>query len=69
MTRRKPIIYHPGKILREEFIIPAQITVQQLAQDIGVSNKIIKEIIIEKRDLTKEIAALLAVYFSTAPTF
>ena len=69
MNRKKPIIYHPGKILREEFITPAQITTQQLAQDIGISNKIIKEIIAEKKDLTKEIAALLAVYFSTAPTF
>jgi plasmid maintenance system antidote protein VapI len=37
MAKKKPIIYHPGKILREEFIIPAQITVQKLAQDIGVS--------------------------------
>ena len=66
---RKPIIYHPGKILREEFLIPAQISSAQLARDINASNKIIKEIIAETRDLNKDIATRLALYFSTAPTF
>jgi addiction module HigA family antidote len=69
MTRKKPIIHHPGKILREEFLIPAQITPQQLANIIGISNKEMNQIINEKKDLNKEIAAALAVYFSTAPTF
>jgi len=66
---RKPIIYHPGKILKVEFLIPAQISPTQLARDINISNKIIKEIIAEERDLTKDIATRLALYFSTAPTF
>lgn len=69
MIKKKPIIYHPGKILREEFLIPAQISSTQLAHDISISNKIIKEIISEERDLTKDIATRLALYFSTAPTF
>ena len=66
---RKPIIHHPGKILREEFLIPAQISLSQLAKDISVSNKAIREIIAEERDLNKDIATRLALYFSTAPTF
>jgi len=66
---RKPIIYHPGKILREEFLIPAQISVSHLARDVNVSNKIIKEIIAETRDLNKDIATRLALYFDTAPAF
>jgi len=66
---RKPIIYHPGKILKEEFLTPAQISPAQLARDIAVPNKAIKEIISEERDLTKDIATRLALYFSTAPTF
>ena len=66
---KKPIIYHPGKILKEEFLIPAQISSTQLARDINVSNKVIKEIIVEERDLTKDIATRLALYFGTAPTF
>ena len=69
MTKKKPIIYHPGKILREEFLIPAQISSAQLARDINVSNKAIKEVIAEERDLTKDVATRLALYFSTAPTF
>ena len=66
---RKPIIYHPGKILREEFLVPAQISSAQLARDINISSKVIKEIIVEERDLTKDIATRLALYFGTAPTF
>jgi addiction module HigA family antidote len=66
---RKPIIYHPGRILKEEFLVPSQITPSQLAKGINVSNKEIKEIIAEERDLTKNIATRLALYFSTAPTF
>jgi addiction module HigA family antidote len=66
---KKPVIYHPGKILKEEFLVPAQISSAQLARDINVSSKVIKEIIAEKRDLNKDIATYLALYFSTAPTF
>ena len=66
---RKPIIHHPGKILKEEFLIPAQTTPRQLAHDINISEKEIKDIIAEKKDLNKDIATRLALYFSTAPTF
>ncbi|CAJ0869114.1 11260_t:CDS:2 [Entrophospora sp. SA101] len=66
---RKLTIYHPGKILKEEFLIPAQISSTQLARDINISNKVIQEIVTEKRDLTKDIATRLALYFGTAPTF
>ncbi|CAG8674817.1 608_t:CDS:2 [Ambispora gerdemannii] len=57
------------KILKEEFLIPAQISSTQLARDINVSSKVIKEIIAEERDLNKDIATRLALYFGTAPTF
>ena len=66
---KKPIIHHPGKILKEEFLVPAQINSAQLARDISVSSKVIREIVNEKRDLNKNIATRLALYFSTAPTF
>jgi antitoxin HigA-1 len=69
MPKKKPIIYHPGKILREEFLIPAQISPTQLARDINVPSKMIREIIAEAKDLTKDIATRLALYFNTAPTF
>jgi addiction module HigA family antidote len=66
---RKPIIHHPGKILKEEFLISAQITPQQLAHDINISSKVVKEIVAQRKDLTKDIATRLALYFHTAPTF
>lgn len=66
---RKPIIHHPGKILKEEFLIPAQVSSSQLAKDINVPSKTIREITAEKKDLNKDIATRLALYFSTAPTF
>jgi antitoxin HigA-1 len=66
---RKPTIHHPGKILKEEFLIPAQISSTQLARDINVSSKAIREIIAEEKDLNKNIATRLALYFGTAPTF
>ena len=69
MTKKKPIIYHPGKILEEEFLAPAQITPTQLAKGINTSSKMIKEIIAQEKDLDKDIATRLAVYFSTAPAF
>ncbi|CAG8818187.1 13347_t:CDS:1, partial [Racocetra persica] len=56
-------------ILKEEFLIPAQITPQQLAHDLNISKKETKEIIATKRDLTKDIATRLALYFHTTPTF
>jgi antitoxin HigA-1 len=68
MTKR-PVIHHPGKILKEEFLVPAQIAPAQLAQIIGISRSEMNQIINQKKDLSKEIAASLAVYFNTAPTF
>lgn len=69
MNRKKPIIYHPGKILKEEFLIPAEITARKLAQDINISEREIKSILAEKKDLNKDVATRLALYFHTAPTF
>ena len=66
---RKPIINHPIKILKEEFLIPAQITPRQLARDINVAEKEIEDIINKEKDLTKDLATRLALYFRTAPTF
>ena len=49
MNKKKPIIHHPGKILKEEFLTPANITLAQLGQDINVSEKEIKDIITRKK--------------------
>ena len=66
---KKPNIYHPGKILREEFLNQIKITPRQLAYNIKASERELKEIIAERKDLDKDIATRLALYFNTAPTF
>jgi addiction module HigA family antidote len=69
MNKKKPVIHHPGKILKEEFLVPSQLTLGQLAHDINISEKELKSIIAQKTDLNKDIATRLALYFHTAPTF
>src|SRR5438270_663331 len=64
-TNRPPI--HPGEILLEEFLKPANITQVELADAIGVSVQRVNEIVKGKRDITASTALRLARYFSTTP--
>lgn len=57
----KPI--HPGEILREELIIPLKISVEQLAKNTQIKEKIIKDILAEKQDITPDISYRLGLYF------
>ena len=50
----------PGEMLREEFLEPMGLTQQQLANEIGVSNK---------RGITTSTALRLGKYFGTSPDF
>jgi addiction module HigA family antidote len=63
------IIIHPGEILREELLKPYKITAEQLANAIKVSPQIIQELITEKRDLDKDLATRLALYFDMSTEF
>ena len=60
---------HPGEMLREEFLVPYGISPEQLAQDINVSEKEIKQICCEKRGISPNIAVRLAVYFDMSVEF
>ncbi len=57
----KPI--HPGEILKEEFLIPMEITADNLAKNINVSTNIIDEIISQNRSINAEIGLRLSKYF------
>jgi addiction module HigA family antidote len=57
----KPI--HPGEILREELLIPLKISVEQLTKSTRIEEKIIKEILAEKQDITPDISYRLGLYF------
>ena len=63
----KPI--HPGEILREEILLPLNITPIQLAEKIGVEERIITQIVNEEHNITPEIALRLGIYFGQSPQF
>jgi addiction module HigA family antidote len=58
---------HPGEILREKFLKPLGISVNQLARDLDVPPDRISMIINGKRAITANTAVRLAAYFDTAP--
>ncbi len=60
---------HPGEILREEFLKPLGLTQAQLAEELGVSFKVINKLVNEKRSISPDIAIKLARRFGTSPEF
>lgn len=62
MTKKLPPI-HPGEILREEFMLPLQLSSNALARAIGVTPARINEIVRERRGITADTALRLARYF------
>jgi antitoxin HigA-1 len=63
------IIVHPGEVLREDFLLPLKLAPEKLAKSIKVNHEVIKELIEEKRDLDKELATRLALYFDMSTEF
>jgi antitoxin HigA-1 len=61
MNRMRPV--HPGEILREDFVVPLNISVNALAQALDVPATRIHEIIKERRSITADTAQRLARYF------
>ena len=60
----KPI--HPGTILREEMLIPRDISPQELADALKVPKEQIKWVCEERADITPDLAARLAFYFDSS---
>ncbi|CAG8787441.1 2242_t:CDS:2 [Racocetra persica] len=58
-----------GEILREELLIPLNISGEKLAQELKVDKKIVEEIIGEKRNITPDIALRLSCYFPQSAQF
>ena len=54
---------HPGEILREDFLVPLEMSVNALAISLGVSATRIHEIVKERRGITADTAVRLARYF------
>jgi addiction module HigA family antidote len=66
--KRLPAI-HPGEILREDFMLPLGLPMNQLALDIRVPVTRIAEIFHERRSTTADTALCLGLYFKTSPEF
>ncbi len=65
--KRQPT--HPGEVLREEFLKPFGLSQTALAREMGVSFRIINEIVNEKREVSPEMAIRLAKRLGTTPEF
>ena len=56
-------------MLREEFLKPLNITQEQLAKAMGLSRKVVNQIVNDQRRLNLDEAVLLAGLFETDPDF
>ena len=66
-NRMRPI--HPGEILREEFLVPLNMSAHALALELKVAAPRINDIVRERRAVTPNTALRLARYFGTTPDF
>lgn len=66
-TNRLPT--HPGEMLREEFLIPMNLSQKELADSIQVPYQRINEIVSGKRGVTPSTALRLAKYFGMSADF
>ncbi len=60
---------HPGEILREEFLIPMEISAYRLAKETFLPQTRISEIIKCNRRITADTALRFAKYFGTSAKF
>jgi addiction module HigA family antidote len=66
MAARKIRLTHPGKILREEFMEPVDLTVYALGKALGVPLSRVNNVVRAGRPISPEMAVLLSAYFGTS---
>lgn len=60
---------HPGEILREEYLVPLNMSVNALATALHLTASRVNEVVREKRGVTPDTALRLSRYFGTTPEF
>jgi len=60
---------HPGEVLKEEFLVPMNISAYRLAKDTGIPQTRISSIIHGRRRVTADTALRLGKYFGTSGRF
>ena len=66
-SHREPT--HPGEMLKEEFLIPMEISQRQLADAIHVPYQRVNELINQKRGISPSTALRLAKFFGVSADF
>ncbi|MDE3187313.1 MAG: HigA family addiction module antidote protein [Acidobacteriota bacterium] len=68
-ANRQAAGFHPGEFLREDFLIPLQMTPRMLADEIKVPERRVVAIVKEQRSLDADLCLRLARYFRMSPQF
>jgi len=66
-NKMRPI--HPGEVLREEFLVPLEMSPNALAMELHVPAPRINDVVRERRAVTPDTALRLARYFGTTAQF
>jgi addiction module HigA family antidote len=66
MTRQPT---HPGKIIKENYLVPLSITIKEFASILDVSRKTLSKIINERGAITPDMALRLSRAVDTSPLF
>jgi addiction module HigA family antidote len=66
-NRMRPI--HPGEILREEYLVPLNMSAHALAMELRAPASRINDIVLERRAVTPDTALRLARCFGTTAQF
>ncbi len=69
MATNKMRAIHPGEIIREEYLVPLQMTSHALALALRVPAPRINDIVRERRAISPDTALRLARYFDTTAQF
>jgi len=67
MNKMKRQPTHPGKIIKEDYLVPLSITIKDMALNLGVSRKTLSKIINGKGSVSPEMALRLSRAFDTTP--
>ena len=68
-TDNKLANIHPGEVLKEEFLVPMNISAYRLAKEINIPQTRISEIIHGKRSITADTAIRFSKFFGTTAEF
>lgn len=60
---------HPGEVLREDYLHPMKISITDFAQQIGVSRKVLSDIINEKAGISALMSLRLSKALNKSPQF